>query len=116
MNHLKQKTTMSKKTIEAWVARDEDGILYLYTAKPKKLSDYWNAPASGCMNLDDSLFPEVQWSDEEPKKIKLSIMEKSKIKSALSFLGRIGLFVFILCCTVTGILHVIQWIIGQIFQ
>ena len=109
---------MSKKTIEAWVARDEYGSLYMYTAKPKKLSDYWNAPESGCMNLDDSLFPEVQWSDGEPKEIRISIrdnMEKSKIKSALSFFGRIGLFVFILCCTVIGILHVIQWIIWQTF-
>ena len=103
------------KEIEAWVARDYDGSLYMYTAKPKKRSEYWNVPESGSMKLDDSLFPEVQWSDEEPKEIKLSIMEKSKIKSALSSFGRIGLFVFILCCTVIGILHVIQWIILQIF-
>lgn len=109
---------MSKKTIEAWVARDKDGMLYLYTAKPQKTSDYWNSTKVGYMNLDDSLFPEVQWSDEEPKEIRLSIrdnMEKSKIKSALSFFGRIGLFVFILCCTVLGILHLIQWIIWQTF-
>ena len=98
------------KKIKAWVARDKDGMLYLYTAKPQKMSDYWNSTKVGYMNLDDSLFPEVQWSDEEPKEIRLSIsnnMENSKIKSALSFLGRIGLFVFILCCTVIGILHVI---------
>ena len=107
---------MSKKTIEAWVARDENGSLYMYTAKPQKKRDYWHAAGVGYMKLDDSLFHEVQWSDEEPKEIKLSIMEKSKIKSALSFLGRIGLFVFILCCTVLGILHVIQWIILQTFR
>ena len=110
---------MSKKTIKAWVARDYDGSLYMYTAKPKKTSDFWHAQGVGYMKLDDSLFPEVQWSDEEPKEIRLSIrdnMEKSKTKSALSYLGRIGLFVFILCCTVLGILHLIQWIIGQIFQ
>ena len=107
------------KALKAWVARDENGSLYMYTAKPKKLSDYWNEQKSGYLKLDDSLFPEVQWSDEEPKEIRLSIrdnMEKSKIKSALSSLGRIGLFVFILCCTVLGILHLIQWIIGQTLQ
>ena len=103
------------KTLEAWVARDKDGILYLYTAKPQKMSDSWYADKVGYVKLDDSFFSEVQWSDEEPKEIKLSIMEKSKIKSALSFLSRIGLFVFILCCTVIGILHVIQWIIWQTF-
>ena len=104
------------KTLEAWVARDKDGMLYLYTAKPQKMSDSWYADKVGYVKLDDSFFSEVQWSDEEPKEIKLSIMEKSKIKSALSFFGRIGLFVFILCCTVIGILHVIQWIIRQTLQ
>ena len=103
------------KALEAWVARDYDGSLYMYTAKPKKTSDFWHAGGVGFMKLDDSLFTDVQWSDEEPKEIKLSIMEKSKIKSALSFLGRIALFVFILWCTVIGILHVIQWIIWQTF-
>ena len=106
------------KTLEAWVARDYDGSLYMYTDKPKKMSDSWYAGEFGYVRLDDSLFPEVQWSDEEPKEIKLSIrnnMEESKLKSALSFSCRIGLFVFILWCTVIGILHVIQWIIWQTF-
>ena len=104
------------KEIEAWVARDYDGSLYMYTAKPEKKRDFWHAPEAGYMKLDDSLFPELKWSDEEPKGIELSIRnEKSKIKSALRFFGRIGLFVFILCCTVLGILHVIQWIIWQTF-
>ena len=69
------------------------------------------------MKLNDSLFPEVKWEDEEPTEIRLSIRnEKSKIKSALSFLCRFSLFVFFLSCTVIGILHVIQWIIWQTFQ
>lgn len=102
--------------IEAWVARDYDGMLYLYPDKPKKRSYHWYANKIGYMKLDNSLFPEVQWSDEEPTEIKLSIkknMEKSKIKSALSSLCRIALFVSILSCTVLGILDVIQWIIRQ---
>ena len=105
------------KALKAWVARDEDGSLYMYTDKPKKRRDNWYAAKFGYMKLNDSLFPEVQWSDEEPKEIELSIhnKEKSKIKSALSFLCRFSLFVFILSCTVVGILHVIQWIIGQTF-
>ena len=106
------------KVLKAWVARDYDGSLYMYTDKPEKESDLWHAPGAGDMKLDDSLFSEVKWEDEEPKEIKLSMkdnMEKSKIKSALSLFGRIGLFVFILCCTVLGILHVIQWIILKTF-
>ena len=61
--------------IEAWVARDDDGSLYMYTAKPKKRSYNWYAPKVGYVKLDDSLFPEVKWSDEEPTKVKL-IIEK----------------------------------------
>ena len=103
------------KELKAWVARDEDGSLYMYTDKPEKMSGNWYA-ANGYVTLDDSLFPEVQWSDEESKEIELSIKnENSKIKSALSFLCRIAVFVFILSCTVIGILHVIQWIIWQTF-
>ena len=104
--------------IEAWLARDENGSLYMYSDKPKKMRDSWYASKVGYMKLNDSLFSEVQWSDGEPKEIRLSIrdnMEKSKIKSALSSLGRIVLFVFILWCTVIGILHVIQWIIWHTF-
>ena len=103
------------KTLKAWVARDYDGSLYMYIAKPEKMRDNWYAQ-KGYIILDDSLFPEVQWSDEEPKGIELSIKGKSKIKSALSFLGKISLFGSVLLCTVVGILHVIQWIIRQTFQ
>ena len=105
------------KALKAWVARDYDGSLYMFPDKPKKMSDYWYAPEVGYMKLNDSLFPEVKWEDEEPTEIRLSIRnEKSKIKSALSFLCRFSLFVFFLSCTVIGILHVIQWIIWQTFQ
>ena len=84
---------------------------------PQKRSYHWYANKIGYMKLDDSLFSEVQWSDEEPKEIKLSIKnEKSKIKSALSSFCRIALFVSILLCTVVGILHVIQCIICQTFR
>ena len=103
------------KELKAWAARDKDESLYMYSAKPEKMSDNWYAQ-KGYIKLDDSLFPGVQWSDEEPKAIILSIKnEKSKIKSALSFLFRIALFVSILWCTLIGILHVIKWIIRQTF-
>lgn len=106
------------EALKAWVARDYDGSLYMYTDKPQKMRDNWYAPKVGYVKLDDSLFPEVQWSDEEPKEIELSIhnKEESKIRSALSSFCRIALFVSILLCTVVGILDVIQWIIRQTFR
>lgn len=59
---------------EMWLARDKSGYLYLYKGKPIKYSTYWRRPLPKDMiRLDKSLFPEVQWSDEEPTKVKLVI-------------------------------------------
>lgn len=104
------------KTLKAWVAREKDGRLYLYLSPPRKGSREWLPDINtDYFKIDRDLFPEVKWEDEEPKEVSITIRrnEKSKIQSALSFLIRIALFVFILSCTVVGLLHVIQWIIWQ---
>ena len=62
--------------IEAWVARDEDGELYLYRDKPFRGSEQWHEnPVSitGLIELRRELFPEVQWPDEEPTRVKITI-------------------------------------------
>ena len=61
--------------IERWVARDKDGTLCLYIGEepPKKEKSVWDAEYEDFIELDCSLFPEVQWSDEEPTKVKLVI-------------------------------------------
>lgn len=58
-----------------WIARDEDGSLNIYEHKPQKSegdgewsvfeihAKYWT--------LDEDLFPEVQWSDPEPRELVL---------------------------------------------
>lgn len=111
--------SMKTSTLKAWVARDEDGSPFLYLDKPKKYKSEWFSDSGFYLaRLPRELFSEVRWEDEEPTEIKLSIkdnVEKSKIKSALSFFGRFSLFVFFLSCTVVGLLHVIQWIIRQTF-
>lgn len=62
-----------KSTIKAWVARDYNGRLYIYTEKPQKLLETWFVRGFGFMKISDLLFPEVKWSDEEPTKVKLVI-------------------------------------------
>ena len=60
--------------IEAWVARDSNGSLYIYTEKPKKfLKTTWFARRLYFMKISDILFPEVKWYDEKPTKVKLII-------------------------------------------
>ena len=60
--------------IEIWLARDEDESLYLYYGqKPVKGSYSWYNGTTGYCEIKKSSFPEVQWSDEEPTKVKLVI-------------------------------------------
>ena len=62
--------------IEAWLVRDKDNTLMLVIgAKPVKLFQIaWGySPNGNSMELDRELFPEVQWSDEEPTKVKIVI-------------------------------------------
>lgn len=58
------------KALEAWVARDENGMLYLYIAKPKKYKSKWYADSgSYYTRICRELFPEVKWEDEEPTEL-----------------------------------------------
>lgn len=59
---------------EMWLARDSDNFLYLYVGtKPHKHNFVWNSLTTDIMRLDSDSFPEVQWEDEEPTKVKLVI-------------------------------------------
>ena len=72
------------KEIEAWLARDEDVILFLYKDKPFKGSEQWHEnPVSitGLIELRGGLFPEIKWSDDEPTRVTITIksnMENDK--------------------------------------
>ena len=55
-----------------YVARDENDCLYLYTNKPKKSSDgYWYSEKGDVMDISEFAFPEVKWSDKEPRELVL---------------------------------------------
>lgn len=60
---------------EMWIARDKDGKLCLYIGEepPRKEKSFWYAEHDDFIELDGSLFKEVQWSDKEPTKVKLMI-------------------------------------------
>lgn len=59
---------------EMWIARDKSGSLYLFKSKPMKYQNIWtNLSLKSLMPLNNKLFPEVKWEDEEPIKVKLII-------------------------------------------
>lgn len=65
---------MSKKTLKAWVARDENGMLYLYLAPPRKYQRKWLPNIrSDYFDINRELFPEVKWEDEEPTELTFTI-------------------------------------------
>lgn len=60
-----------------WLARDIYG-LYLYIGEAPIKSDInniwdYDPKRTSTFELSESLFPEVQWSDDEPTKVKLVI-------------------------------------------
>lgn len=66
-----------EEKITAWVARDEDGGLYIYTLEPNKEEDldFWTGFGDNLV-IDRHFFPQVKWEDEEPTKVELTIKIK----------------------------------------
>ena len=56
-----------------WIAREEDGTLWLYENKPDRKGKLeWITPDTGfVVMLPENLYPEVQWSDNEPRELML---------------------------------------------
>ena len=67
------------KELKAWVARDENGRLYLYLAPPLKSQREWLPNI--CFNLVElspESFPEVKWEDEDPTEVSITVKDKMK--------------------------------------
>ena len=60
------------KEIQAWVARNEDGKLYLHRDRPIKDKFVWYSPGFS-LALGRTPFPEVQWSGEEPTRVSITV-------------------------------------------
>ena len=62
------------KEIGMWLARNKDGGLHVYRGeKPKRFLETWSISSFDVSPLPRKWFPEVQWSDNEPTKVKLVI-------------------------------------------
>lgn len=57
-----------EQKITAWIARDENGRVFLYSKKPHKFYGIgvWHGKILG--------FPQVKWGDKEPTEIELTII------------------------------------------
>lgn len=62
---------------QLWIARDKDDDLYLYSEKPKKKIDIWqNQGTRYPMRINKDIFPEVKWEDDEPRLVKLVLVDE----------------------------------------
>ena len=53
-----------------YLARDEDGDLWVFRVKPEKEDDFWDAKTDyHSAVIENDNFPEVKWSDDEPTEI-----------------------------------------------
>ena len=62
-------------SMEMWLARDENGNLYLHDTKPTKdkKRGIWESLELWPYLIYPDSFQEVQWLDEEPTKVKIVI-------------------------------------------
>ena len=69
--------------LKVWIARDKDGLLYVYLMRPHKSKlklswlpdsddDYWIRLGSY------NIFPSVQWEDEEPTEAYITLAESQE--------------------------------------
>ena len=55
--------------IVMWIARDDIGLLYGFENKPIRDKHVWISTNGWTVHFPSSAFPEVQWSDKEPREL-----------------------------------------------
>lgn len=87
--------------MKAWIARDEDGKLYLHPIKPylirKPLSKlaYWNNEDENWMQLPKELYPVATF---ENSPLEVEIIEKSKLDTLYKGLDQYENFLGMVAC------------------
>lgn len=59
--------------VKVWLARDEDGELFVYSDIPIRCKNHWGYPT--CFYIDKSMFPSVKWEDSEPTEAYITLAE-----------------------------------------
>ena len=67
--------------MKAFIARDSDSKLFLYSPNPPiKSKEIWiKASRTDTLSaINENLFPEVKWEDKEPTEINIEIVNKQQ--------------------------------------
>ena len=60
--------------MKLWIARDEDGLIYLYMKKPTLITHYFDTKYL-IGEIDEVLFPEVTF-ENSPQRVELKLVKK----------------------------------------
>lgn len=70
---------MKEKKITAWIARNINGDLNVYTDEPHKGNNIWHLEIFNkgrYFAIQRQAFPQVKWEDKEPTEVELTIKIK----------------------------------------
>lgn len=70
---------MNENKAKVWLARDEDGKLYVYKRRPSKVDNMWISSDIE-LELHGDCFPSVKWEDEEPTEAYITLTEPQEKK------------------------------------
>lgn len=62
--------------MKLYAARNKDGKLFIFIGKPIKDMREWVTIEYGMMQVEEKLFPSVQWEDKEPTEVTLGIINQ----------------------------------------
>lgn len=66
--------TMENK-VKVWLARDENGKLFVFSDIPKRIINYWGTESFDNLELDCTKFPSIKWEDDEPTEAYITLAE-----------------------------------------
>ncbi len=65
-------------TFDGWVARDKNGLIYAYTRKPTRLSNFWLDLSGGCLSMPTiPPFSSLTW-ESDPIEVSITIKPKAR--------------------------------------
>ena len=61
--------------VKVWLARDENGKLFVFSDIPKRIINYWGTASFDNLELDCTKFPSIKWEDAEPTEAYITLAE-----------------------------------------
>ena len=66
---------MNENKVKVWIARDENGKLFVFSDIPKRIINYLGTASFDNLELDCIKFPSVKWEDDEPTEAYITLAE-----------------------------------------